>query len=66
MAIQLDLRRMIRDRIEVTRRNETSVYLTDGNGVIQLYYSDGENLYATRLRLGQDTSQSAADIGIVV
>jgi serine/threonine protein kinase len=41
MAIQLDLRRMIRERIEELRREATRVYITDGGGVIQLSYLDG-------------------------
>jgi hypothetical protein len=91
---------MIRQRIEESRREATSVYITDGSGTIQLSYrnghfntyhegrtitemlpeiahifaaesseqthSDGETVYATRLRLGQETSESRADVGIVV
>lgn len=41
----------------------SDVFSSDGD---EYRYSDGYRLYATRLRLGEDTAQSQAEVGIVV
>ncbi|TWU02005.1 serine/threonine-protein kinase [Neorhodopirellula pilleata] len=41
LVIQLDLRGLMRDRIESTRRDGVNVYIADGNGLIQMVLSEG-------------------------
>lgn len=41
LVIKLDLRGLMRDRIELTRRDGMNVYITDGNGLIQMVLSEG-------------------------
>ena len=100
MAIQLDLRGMMQDRIEETRHDRVNVYVTDGDGIIQMVlsegefqtnfdgkpiatlipeashifggdpiarvYSDGSTVFAKRIRLGEFTAKSKAEVGVVV
>ncbi|NNE01358.1 MAG: hypothetical protein HKN47_28930 [Pirellulaceae bacterium] len=100
MAIQLDIRRLIQERVEAISRDDTRIYITDKDGVIEMVYdrgrfvqkdvgtpvadvvkelsilflpaalessfSDGKSIYAIRLRLGQGSAQTDAEIGIVV
>ena len=42
LAIQVDLRGMIRERLEATGKDDSMVYITNGKGVIELAYQQGQ------------------------